>query len=224
MKIKALKRNAKESLKGNWGKAILAGIIYGISQGVMQGFFNGVANFLSLGQIFTDNADQLPVVPQIVVLLFTTFFSAVLSYGMIRYYLKLIRGEEKSYSDLFYYLRSGEQFIRAGITGILVFIFTLLWTLLLIVPGIIKGLSYMLVPFILNDFPELKPLEAITLSRRMMDGFKGKAFLLGLSFILWGLLIVFTFGLALFYVGPYYQATFAQFYEEVKSKYEERVL
>lgn len=66
----------------------------------------------------------------------------------------------------------------------------------------------------------MKPLDAITLSRRMMDGYKWKYFLLHLSFIGWLLLVIITFGIALFYVGPYYYTTVARFYEEVRERYE----
>lgn len=103
-------------------------------------------------------------------------------------------------------------------------LFLALWTLLLIIPGIVKTYAYRMVPYILKEHPELSGTQAITLSRRMMKGHKGDAFVLDLSFIGWMLLSALTFGiLHLFYVGPYMQATDAELYEAVKADYEARL-
>jgi uncharacterized membrane protein len=80
----------------------------------------------------------------------------------------------------------------------------------------------MLTPYIIYDNPEISPLQAITLSRKMMDGYKWKAFLIILSFIGWFLLVVFTLGLAALFVTPYLTATNAEFYNEVKNAYENK--
>ena len=93
-----------------------------------------------------------------------------------------------------------------------------LWTLLFIVPGIIKAYSYRMVPYILKEHPELSGTKAITLSRQMMNGHKWNAFVLDLSFIGWIILSALTLGiLHLFYVGPYIQATDAELYEALKA-------
>lgn len=103
-------------------------------------------------------------------------------------------------------------------------LFLALWTLLFIIPGIVKAYAYRMVPYILKEHPELSGTQAITLSRRMMKGHKGDAFVLDLSFIGWMLLSALTFGiLHLFYVGPYMQATDAELYEAVKADYEARL-
>ncbi|WP_088072438.1 DUF975 family protein [Gottfriedia luciferensis] len=225
MKISSIKRTAKNRLSGNWGKAILVLVIYGVIQGIIHMLLNGPVNNHYTGNLFLDPTNTTETVPlgvSSVIQIVTTLLNALFSYGLIVYFIKIIRDEEKSFSDLFYYFKSGQQFVRALLVFILVTIFTILWTILLIVPGIIKSLAYSQTGYILKDHPEMKPLDAITLSRRMMDGYKWKLFLLGLSFIGWGILVIITFGLALFYVGPYYYATLAQFYEEVKEAYEEK--
>lgn len=103
-------------------------------------------------------------------------------------------------------------------------LFLALWSLLFVIPGIIKLYSYRLVPYILKEHPEISGTQAITLSRRMMKGHKGDAFVLDLSFIGWMLLSALTFGiLHLFYVGPYVEATNAELYEAVKADYEARL-
>lgn len=103
-------------------------------------------------------------------------------------------------------------------------LFLALWTMLFIIPGIVKAYAYRMVPYILKEHPELSGTQAITLSRRMMKGHKGDAFVLDLSFIGWILLSALTFGiLHLFYVGPYIQATDAELYKAVRADYEARL-
>ena len=103
-------------------------------------------------------------------------------------------------------------------------LFLALWTMLFIIPGIVKAYAYRMVPYILKEHPELSGTQAITLSRKMMKGHKGDAFVLDLSFIGWILLSALTFGiLHLFYVGPYIQATDAELYKVVRADYEARL-
>ena len=100
-------------------------------------------------------------------------------------------------------------------------LFLILWGLLFIIPGIIKAYSYRMVPYILKEHPELSGTQAITLSRKMMNGHKWDAFVLDLSFLGWILLSVLTVGiLTIFYVGPYINATDAELYEAISRNYE----
>lgn len=95
-----------------------------------------------------------------------------------------------------------------------------LWSLLFIVPGIIKSYSYRLVPYILAESPEMDTREAFRLSRAMMDGNKAHAFGLDLSFILWELLSLVTFGIAgFFYVEPYRAQTNMELYLRLRDNY-----
>lgn len=96
-------------------------------------------------------------------------------------------------------------------------IFLFLWSLLCVIPGVIKSYSYAMVPYILADNPELGAREAITLSRKMMNGNKWRAFVLDLSFIGWGILSAITFGIVgIFYVSPYVYSTHAELYNALK--------
>ena len=98
-------------------------------------------------------------------------------------------------------------------------LFILLWTLLLIVPGIIKSYSYRLVPYILSENPHMDRKRALELSQQMMDGHKMEAFVLELSFFGWFLLSALTCGLVgIFYVNPYLDATFAEFYVAIRTE------
>ena len=87
-------------------------------------------------------------------------------------------------------------------TSIVVSIFVFLWTLLLIIPGIIKSISYSQTFFVLKDHPEYSITEAITESKKIMQGYKWKYFLLNLSFIGWGILSLFTLGIGLLWLNP----------------------
>lgn len=97
-------------------------------------------------------------------------------------------------------------------------LFVVLWSLLFLIPGIIKGYSYRLVPYILADDPTIGAMDAIDLSREMMDGRKWNAFVLDLSFIGWVFLALITCGLAgILYAGPYKAAVDAEFYLSVRN-------
>ena len=96
-------------------------------------------------------------------------------------------------------------------------LFLFLWSLLFIIPGIIKAYSYRMVPYILADHPEMSGTAVITLSRQMMNGNKWRAFVLDLSFIGWEILSLLTLGiLGIFYVNPYKHSTNAELYQALK--------
>lgn len=92
-----------------------------------------------------------------------------------------------------------------------------LWSLLFVVPGIVKYYEYSMIPYILADDPNISRKEAFMKSKKLMSGNKWRAFVLTLSFIPWYILGVLTFGaVTLFYVQPYHQLTSAALYEELK--------
>ena len=98
-------------------------------------------------------------------------------------------------------------------------LFVFLWGLLLVIPGIIKAISYSMTQYILADCPNVKAKDALKLSMRMMQGHKWEAFVLGLSFIGWIILSLLTLGiLSTFYVGPYMDSTFAAYYLEIRDE------
>ena len=109
-----------------------------------------------------------------------------------------------------------QDYGRTCLTLFLKDLYILLWSLLLIIPGIVKSYSYRLVPYLLKDEPELTASEVITRSREMMRGHKWEAFVLDLSFLGWLILGILTFGLLLiFWEMPYYQNAAAVFYLDI---------
>lgn len=93
-----------------------------------------------------------------------------------------------------------------------------LWSLLLIVPGVVKGYSYSLSYYVLADNPDMTQSEAREESMRLMEGNKMRLFLLELSFLGWTLLGVLSCGILMFWIQPYIQATGALFYDELRRK------
>lgn len=164
MTISQVKRTAKESLRGNWGIAIgifvLAWLILTITGGILGWipFVGQVAMILVTGPLYT---------------------------GVSWVYLAISRGEQP---DVAYMFSGFKEFGRTFVAYLLICIFTVLWGLLLIVPGIIKTYSYSQTLFILRDNPNISPLDAITESRHMMNGHKGRLFGLSLTFLLWYLI------------------------------------
>ena len=153
-------------------------------------------------------ASYIPVVGTILVAL-------PMMYGYSIVMLSVMRGGEMNIGGLF---DGFNDFGRIVGTKLLQAIYTFLWTLLLVIPGIIKNYSYAMTDFILKDQPELANNAAIEKSMAMMDGNKMKVFLLDLSFIGWAILCLFTFGIGFLFLQPYVQSAHAAFYEDLKAQ------
>ena len=141
----------------------------------------------------------------------------VFAFGFAAFYLAVTRGGEAKFEMLF--TESFSNFLKKWGAVWLKTLYLLLWYLLFIIPGVVKSYSYAMTDYILLDNPEMGVNEAITESRRMMNGYKWKLFVLDLSFIGWRLLcLIPVVGTVLnvLYLTPYIAATKAQFYEELK--------
>lgn len=139
-----------------------------------------------------------------------------LSLAMCMIYLKVVRGGQVEIGDLF----SGfHKLGRAWWMNFLIGLFTALWSMLLVIPGIVKSYSYSMAYYVLADNPEMTARQAIKESMRIMEGHKMELFAIHLSFLGWMLLSLVTFGLSTFYVMPYMSATVANFYENIKGGY-----
>ena len=143
--------------------------------------------------------------------IFALLVSGPLTVGLGMYCLRVWRGEETSLEQVF-----TDGFSNYGHTlgGTLrMALFTFLWSLLFVIPGIVKGFAYSMTPYILGDCPKVSATDALKLSMRMMKGHKFEYFVLQLSFIGWGLLSALTLGiLNIFYVSPYFNLSCAGYY------------
>lgn len=137
-----------------------------------------------------------------------------LTVGINRFAYRNIHEDAKVRETMFAYDHSYKNIVRVMFSReIRIF----LWGLLFIIPGIYKSYEYRLVPYLLNENPDMDKEFALAESKRMMDGNKGKAFLLDLSFIGWDILSILTLGiLAVFYVAPYKAMSQAVMYDAVK--------
>ncbi|MHC9160383.1 DUF975 family protein [Exiguobacterium profundum] len=203
------KQHARHALKGKWwlmaGLALLFVIINGIPQSLAPEIDpNSTAPLTS-----TDATLSLvSTVLQILI--------APLTIGWSWLALGVSREKGASLSTMFKPFQT--RYFKHVITFFVMSLFIVLWTLLLIVPGIIKAFSYSLTPYILRDQPELSALESITESRRLMDGHKMEAFMLVLSFFGWFLVGILTLGIGFFFIGPYFSTTYATFYDSIRDK------
>jgi uncharacterized membrane protein len=183
-----LRSLAREQLKGSWLNAVGACLLYSLIV-CASGFFAGIGPLIVGGP---------------------------LSLGLAGYFMRKVRGEQAVVANIFDGFN--ESFGKALLLNLFLAIFVLLWSLLLLVPGIIKSFSYSMAYYILRDNPEMHALDAITASRKMMAGHKERLFCLCFSFIGWALLCVLSFGIGFLWLQPYMRQAFANFYEDLKGQ------
>ena len=148
------------------------------------------------------------------ILVGSLLFSGVLTIGMYIVLLQISRDGSSGFESLFDGFRKGLG--NNIVAGILVQLFTFLWSLLFIIPGIIKGYAYSMTYFILADNPDMAPTEAIKMSQEMMKGKKWRLFCLDFSFIGWYLLSILTLGVLILWIAPYSMMARAELYESIK--------
>ncbi len=138
-----------------------------------------------------------------------------LTVGYAAFTTKIYRGQQGDIGEIF---SIGFNDYGRNLGGMLwMALFTCLWSLLFIIPGIVKGIAYFMTPYILAESKSVRATDAIKLSMRMTQGYKGEIFVMGLSFIGWWILALLTCGiLGILYVGPYMSTSFAGLYHELK--------
>ncbi len=139
----------------------------------------------------------------------------LLVFGIKNVFIKVSKNQKADYKDIVIAFNS-KDLKRYLVAGFWVILWVFLYSLLLIVPGIIKAYEYSQVFYIANENPELKPKEILEESSKMMKGNKLNLFLLQLSFIGWALLSALTLGIVGIYVLPYYEMSLAEFHKAIK--------
>ena len=217
MSASDLRARARQSLKGNYWNAVLVAFLAMIFGSLITGSgFN--IDTETLQQLFGKVPRILTVYLAVVgsfagVLSIVSFvLGGVVQLGYAKYLLKQHSGQSSDVKDLFSMFHMFKQgFLQSLLRAIYVF----LWALLFIIPGIIKGYSYAMTPFILAENPKMTANEAITASKELMDGNKGDLFTLDLTFIGWHLLCALTCGIGFFFLNPYKNAAYAAFYRDL---------
>ena len=173
-------------------------------------------NLFNVGMI-TGLLAGIATVVILIVLVAKVFVGNLLKMGGYRVFI-LNQTAQPGIGTLLDGFRSG-HYVNIVLTMFLRDLFTTLWSLLLVVPGIVKHYEYLMVPYIIAENPAMDYKEAFQISKQMMDGEKMEAFIMDLSFLGWYLLSAVTCGLlAIFYVNPYVQASFAEMYTFNKQK------
>lgn len=206
------KNAALAALKGNWAPALVASVIvtFVICVIIAPTYCANMAAFRQPG--FAWVTETLTRVWYILLL-----YPLMMVGYQVAHNDLLVTGDARVTGNTFRHTFTG--YLRNVWAMFLMYMFTFLWALLLIIPGIIKSLSYAMTPFIIKDYPELSANQAINLSVKMMKGHKFDLFYLELSFIGWGILSVFTFGLGYLWLMPYMYTSMAAFYQDVKNDY-----
>ena len=225
------KNAALAALKGNWAPAVLVTVVFiFITSAVllpgeiplfkMQSNATELSTMAASGDIegVMEYYSQMTSWSSLSTLL-RVFLYNVLSVGFFVTFLKLLRtGDDRLTSNMFEI--SFRNYWHKLWGMLLMHIFLILWSLLFLIPGIVKAFSYAMTPYILEENPELGANEAIDRSRAMMKGHKFDLFWLYLSFIGWFVLCCLTLGIGFLWLTPYMETATAAFYEDVKADYE----
>lgn len=238
-----LKANAKENLKRYYWPAFLVCIIAGIFNGGgggASGGFNGVQSGLNSGNNYNSYneysygsiADNFFLQPDML-WVFGIAASVILVFAIIALVVSLLVGNPLLVGKNRYFMSNRD--VKTGIGEIgfayssghfwnvvkimfLMGLYAFLWSLLLIIPGIIKSYEYAMIPYILAENPGIDSRRAFELSKEMMTGQKWNYFVLQISFIGWYLLGLLACCIGGIFVNPYYEATLAEFYGWAREK------
>lgn len=249
------RQTARETLRGNWKLAMGTGLIASlIGAEIADTAPNGISELQKvvqsrpevknvLAEVFLTRRMLLPLMLLLIWGLMVVIIGGAGQMGYARFHLNLAEKKEASFSDLF------SQFSRIADGVAMVFVrgfYIFCWTCLFFIPGIIKTYSYAMTPYVLMEHPEYSANEAITESRRLMDGKKWNLFCLTFSFIGWrlicsiqyvvpavllytqgtlnGVTVLFLAGLmgplniGYLFLRPYEEAAFAAFYKDVRDE------
>ena len=205
-----IRQESLVSMRGNWGSAVVVTIVY------LMIIFAGSFVAALLGEVVGAPVDS--GVQELLNLLVSIFVVYPMSFSLAKLFLGFVRGEQQLYVGGVFSAFKAPCYGKSVGLYLLISIYTFLWALLLIVPGIIKSLAYSLAPYILADNPELTADQAINRSMAMMKGHKMDLFLMVLGYVGFGLLSLLALGIPLLWLHPYYQTVMAKFYEDIKSE------
>lgn len=183
-----LMKMARDSLEGNWALAIGTFVVYLL--------LTGIAN---------SHPPSLSII--------SILISGPLALGAAGFSLSIARGKQAKTEQLF---NGFNNFVTALVAYLLSIIFVCLWSLLLIIPGIIAALSYSMTFFILFDHPSMSAMDALKKSKELMDGHKMKLFDLWVNFFLLSLVCILTLGIGFLWLFPFIHVCMAKFYDDIK--------
>ena len=216
MKARDFRALARQALSGRWGVAVLTGFLAALLGGTMASSGSsgsgGSSVGSSAGEFIQSNGGhyEIPDFVWTALIIFGTLLSiyalvcfiigGTVQLGYAKFNLALIDHKDAQVSDLFsQFHRFGDGFLLNLLTSIFIF----LWSLLLVIPGIVAAFSYSMAPYILYENPGMRPNDARKASKELMRGNKWRLFCLELSFFGWALLSALTLGIGTFWLRPY---------------------
>lgn len=218
-----LKMRGKMAMKGNRGACIAVSLVSGIisflfSSGSSAGNGSGEMFDYYLHPRITAMIITVAAVLTIVGIILKIAVEYALKVGAAKFYIRNQMNFQPEFGTVFDGFRSG-QYGNIVFVSFMRDLYIALWSLLLIVPGIIKTFEYYMVPYILAENPGMDKKAALAISKQMMAGEKWNTFVLEFSFIGWQILNIFTFGiLGIVFINPYMDATRAELYAYCKEK------
>lgn len=182
-----IRQEASVMLKGNWNVPVLVALVFGV-----------IASFTSC---------SFPLV---------LFVYAPMSLGFVKMMIGYVRGTQRMEVEGIFSAFNSTYYWKSMGLYMLMWLYTFLWSLLFIIPGIVKALSYFLAPYILADNPTMTTEEAICRSMQLMEGHKMQLFLMLLGYTALAMLSSILLFIPMLWIIPYYQVALVKFYEEVK--------
>ncbi len=214
MLTKDIRRIAREHMKGSWGLSIGVAAIACLLGGLLVGTLFLPDEFTYRWNLSVSSATQIDIKYGVLGLA-SIVLGGVLQLGYAVFLLRQHDGQDLKLEVLFsQFDRFGTGFAQAFLRSL----YTLLWSLLFIIPGIVAAYRYAMTPFILAEHPELTASQAIARSKELMMGRKFDLFLLDLSFLGWVILAVLTMNLGHLFLNPYRNAAYAVFYRNITAQ------
>lgn len=218
----AIKSLAKEKIKGNKWNLIWPLLVISIISSILT-------NLLGGGNLVTINADSIKSLQNMsyeaimnaavvnpraeAINTVVSIVIGIITAGYVNYVLTFVRNGSASIDDIMDTIK--KKWLQILLANILVGIIVFAFSLLLVIPGIVRALAYAMVTYIIVD-SDLEAKDALKKSREMMNGYKWDYFVFNLSFIGWFLLVPFTFGIILIWLIPYMNVAEALYYEKLK--------
>ncbi len=221
MRAKEFRTLARDTLCGKWGVAVAVCLVAGLLVSTVPSLFMGTSTGDFVESIMSQDLEAMMVASTRylsgtwIATIISFILSGIVNLGMSDFFTRMVKGEPIAFKQLFgHFKRIWDGICMTFMVGL----FTYLWSLLFIIPGIIAAYRYAMVPFLMAEFPDLGVMDAIRESKRLMQGNKWRLFCLNFSFFGWALLCSLTFGIGNLWLNPYMNTANAAFYLEVTGR------